>query len=199
MADFNKIYSGDKNAWGMEVSPILINALKYIKRGLVLDIGCGQGKETIYLANKGFDVVALDSSSVAIDQIKEIIKKNKLKNIRAVNSDIIDFEIKKNAYDLILCFNVLYFLEKSTARRIVKKIQEGMKKGGIIAMSLFTVHDTFYNEQKKHRFYVETNEVRGLFENFEILDYFEGIINEPRHASYPDPHTHGVVKIVAKN
>jgi 2-polyprenyl-3-methyl-5-hydroxy-6-metoxy-1,4-benzoquinol methylase len=198
MANFNKMYSEDKKAWRDDVSSILISALSYVKGGRVLDLGCAQGKESLFLCDKGFNVVAVDSSSVAIEQLKTKVKKDKLENIEAIESDVVDFKIEKDKYDLIICFNVLYFLKRAQALKVIKDIQDGLRMDGIVAMSLFTVQDPFYNKEKKERFYVETDQIKRLFSKFEILDYFDGTISDSGHASLPEPHSHGVVKLIAK-
>ena len=50
----------------------------YPKRGKLLDLGCGQGRDAIPLARMGFEVTAIDSSSVGIAQMKQIAQNEHL-------------------------------------------------------------------------------------------------------------------------
>ena len=45
---------------------IIARALEFVSSGKVLDIGCGEGLDSVFLAKKGFDVAALDNSEYAI-------------------------------------------------------------------------------------------------------------------------------------
>ena len=49
-----------------------------LKKGKLLDLGCGQGRDAIPLARMGFDVVGMDNSSVGITQLNAVAKKEKL-------------------------------------------------------------------------------------------------------------------------
>jgi len=63
-----------------------------------LDIACGMGRHSKYLASKGFTVDALDISSVAIEHL------NNIPNINAIEVDFDTFTLPKEKYDLIVCF-----------------------------------------------------------------------------------------------
>jgi len=55
----------------------------------MLELGCGQGRDTLFFASKGIEVSALDYSSVAIDGLIELAKeRNLLSNIRASVYDV---------------------------------------------------------------------------------------------------------------
>ena len=92
-----------------------------------LDIACGMGRHSKYLASLGFKVDALDVSSVAIGH---------LQNMRNINAKEVDFDtytLPKEQYDLIVC---TYFLE----RRLFPQIIDALKPNGIILMETF-LHD----------------------------------------------------------
>ena len=66
-----------------------------------LDVASGAGRNSIYLANNGFDVEALDISSVAL----EVLNNKGFKNISCKFVDLDEYEISKNSYDLIVMTN----------------------------------------------------------------------------------------------
>ena len=72
-------YMGDKTYWDSKfeirgdslLSPekALINNIGYLKKGTVLDVACGDGRNTLYLLQKGFDVTGVDFSNKALERL----------------------------------------------------------------------------------------------------------------------------------
>jgi len=89
-----------------------------------LDIACGMGRHSKYLASLGFEVDALDISSVAIEQLQDIA------NINAREVDFDTYILPKENYDLIVC---TYFLE----RKLFPQMIDALNPGGIIIMETF--------------------------------------------------------------
>jgi len=54
--------------WGSEPNRFLVEAVADLDRGTALDLGCGQGRNALWLAEQGFTVTGLDLSPVAIEQ-----------------------------------------------------------------------------------------------------------------------------------
>ncbi len=103
----------DKQRWDekhskntMPQEPIqLIKEYAHLATGKsALDIACGNGRHSRYLASLGFEVDALDVSSVAIEQLKG------QKHIHAMEVDFDSYKLPKEKYDLIVC---TYFLERT--------------------------------------------------------------------------------------
>lgn len=92
-----------------------------------LDIACGLGRHSKYLAEQGFEVDALDISSVAISQLQG------LPNITAKEVDFDSYILPKEKYDLIVC---VYFLDRSLFDPMI----DALKPNGIIIMETF-LHD----------------------------------------------------------
>jgi cyclopropane fatty-acyl-phospholipid synthase-like methyltransferase len=198
MSNYNKIYKSNKSVWGSKVNPIIGKALKFFKtkQGLkALDLGCGQGKEAFFLAKKGFDVTAIDSSSAAIKQIKEKTKNYKLP-IKSICRDVANYKIKKGGYDIIAAMNVLQFLEKKEVMNLINNVKAGLRNNGLAVLSAFTTKDASRQSKKKLRYYFKQGEMRYCFKDFKILYYSEKIISDSGHPSMPWPHQHGIVEII---
>ncbi len=89
-----------------------------------LDIACGLGRHSKYLASKAYKVDALDISSVAISELQE------LKNIHPKEVDFDSYLLPKEKYDLIIC---VYFLKRSLFTQMI----DALKPNGIILMETF--------------------------------------------------------------
>lgn len=121
MQNYNEIYSTSNTLDGIKSSQMLSLVWKnFLSNSKILDLGCGQGIDSLFLSKNGFSVTAVDSSDVAINQIK--IKKDefKLDNLELICGDINDFNIEKNKYQVIICRNVLNFLDKDKSLKILK-------------------------------------------------------------------------------
>jgi methylase of polypeptide subunit release factors len=79
---WNKVYARDASFFGDDPSNFGLDCLEEFKKqkhgvNKILELGCGQGRDTIFLASNGLDVVAIDSSQVAIDALSNTITKKK--------------------------------------------------------------------------------------------------------------------------
>lgn len=197
--NYNKIYKINGSVWENKVNSIILKALKFLKTKQalkVLDLGCGQGKEAFFLAKKGFDITAVDSSKIAIKQIKEKTRNNKLP-INAIYCDAANYKIKNSEYDIIAAMNVMQFLEKEEVVNLIKNIKTSLKNNGLIVLSAFTTKDASRQSKKKLRYYFKPGEMKRYFKDFKILYYSEKIVLDSGHPSMPWPHQHGVVEIIS--
>ena len=81
---------------------------KYInstKGNKALEIACGGGRNSVFMAQNDFEVTALDISELAIDSLNN---KN-FPNIKALVADLEEYKIEKNSYDLIIQTNFLSY------------------------------------------------------------------------------------------
>jgi len=122
-----------------------------------LDIACGNGRHSKYLASLGFEVDALDISSVAIEQ---------LQNIPHIHTKQVDFDtymLEKNKYDLIVC---TYFLE----RKLFPQMIEALKPNGIILMETFLHDEDNERTPSNPAFRLNEGELEAYFDHkMEIL------------------------------
>ena len=102
----------------------------------VLDLGIGQGRNSIPLAELGFNVTGVDYSTKCLE-----ICKNTCNKLNLVQSDIRTFDIKKDKFDIILSGYVLHFLHKNDSYQIIKNIKNKIKDHGIVYISVFSLED----------------------------------------------------------
>lgn len=106
---------------------------KYLKKGdRILEIGAGTGAYSLYYANKGYQVDAVELVQANVDVMKSKIKHNM--NINAIQGNALDLSMyEDNTFDITLCLGPLYHLFKSDETN--KAIQEAIrvtKPGGKI-------------------------------------------------------------------
>ena len=192
--------------FGQKLNPKIEELIKILPfRGKVLDIGAGMGTNSIFLAERGFNVTCMDSNKEVI----EVIKKTH-PNINAVNQNVLDFEFKKNEYDLILAINVLNFFKLDDIKNIINNIIESLKKNGLIYLQIFSINDQSYNKflelaEKsggQNTFYSrKTQSFTHFFNKQELIDFFdkntiidiEELIIKDNHPPNGE-HEHGIIR-----
>lgn len=115
-----------------------------------LDIACGTGRHSKYLASLGFEVDALDISSVAVEQLKDT------PHIHVKEVDFDTYTLPKEQYDLIVC---TYFLE----RKLFPQMIDALKPNGIILMETFLHHPDNERAPSNPAFRLNEGELEATF------------------------------------
>lgn len=138
--------------------------LKHLNGNKILDIACGSGRNSIYLANNNYIVDAYDISKTALNKIDGY----NIKNLSTYEIDLDKFNPKNLDYDLILMTN---FLD----RELIKRISKAMKKNSLFFIETYMNHELNEKKQSNPNFLLEKDELKSMFEksSFEILDYDE--------------------------
>ncbi len=153
-------------------STILKKYLRFLPRGKVLDLAAGEGRNTIFLAEHGFDVEAMDISKVALSRARKLARAKGVR-IKTIAADLDTYAIPKERYELVIDF---YFLD----RGLIPRIKKSLNKGGMV------VFETYTAEQKKlgtggpgqDKYVLKPNELLQLFRGFHVLFYREGVFRE---------------------
>jgi len=129
--------------------------------GKALDIAAGIGRNTHYLAEKGFVVDAVDYSDVALSKIKDIATINK------IEADLDTYSFNVNSYDLIVNCNYL-------DRRHFPLIKEALVEGGVLIFETFIkTEGEGYHQPSNLDFVLRTNELLHAFIGLDIVYYEE--------------------------
>jgi tellurite methyltransferase len=199
MEKYNKIYAASNIGEDIKPSQILNLIWKnFLPNSKILDLGCGQGGDSLFLAKNNFFVTAIDSSDVAINQIKTKKDEFGLDKLELICEDINNFNIEKDKYQAIICRNVLNFLDKDKALKIIKSLQNNTEESSYIIIEVFTKNDPSFFSDNKFVSYFEEQELLNIFSGYKIFYYLENIILDPGHPGFLNPHKHGVARIIAQ-
>lgn len=195
---FDSRYSTKEFYWGLEPHHLVINAIPYLPpHAKILDLGCGEGKDSFFLAKNDFDVTAVDFSEVGIKKLTEYSIKENLK-IQTQVSNIQSYIEDCGDFDAVLAMNALQFLKKDTVTTVIEKIQSKTKPRGLHVIASFVAEDF---EQKKlvaaeGGYYFDEGELRSLYKDWSILFYEEKLGDWETHGE-PE-HRHYTVKLIAQ-
>ena len=180
------------------------------EKSLVLDVGAGQGRNSIFLATKLLSVHALEPSKVAANALRRIAAESKL-DITVFSENLEIFKRPQMAYEGIMVFGLIPDLTWTSINTLLEKIDDWSKPGTIVWLTGFTTLDPrfqFYRKNWKEvspnsfsspngriRTYLETDQILTLFPKHTVLHHWEGL--GPLH-SHGDGELeqHGMFEVV---
>jgi ubiquinone/menaquinone biosynthesis C-methylase UbiE len=195
------------NLWGAEAVPAAKKAVEIfnISSGWVLDLPCGDGRNTVALAKKIPYVVAADASPNALKITSKVLRSHGIKNCVLVESDIFNLKFIENQFDGIFCWDVLGHLQN--VEPAIAELLRVCKPGGKVIGSLFALGDStrgvdmrplggteeyIYANTFYYKFYTESD-VLDLLQKFEASVGTLELVkwNEPPHEGFREyPHEH---------
>ena len=150
----------------------LVENVEILAKDRVLDVAMGNGRNSIYLAKLGFSIEGIDISKEAVSTALELAQKAGV----TINTQVVDLEryvIKKEAYEVIMCFNYLQ-------RSLIPQIKDGLVKGGMVVYETFIVDQAQFGKPKNPDYLLKHNELLNMFSDFRCLRYREGIFEGSR-------------------
>lgn len=135
-------------------APLLVDAIRSLVPGRALDLACGGGRNAFYLAERGWDVVAIDGSPMAIANLREVST--------TVDARVLDLErnavpFPDESFDLVCIINFLHRPLFAEARRLTRR-------GGWILSAIHTVKSSM-----NPKYAIALGELRSYFSDWEIL------------------------------
>lgn len=148
----------------------------------VLDLGCGTGRHTYFMADRGFNVHACDISDARLKITKELIQEAGLENVEYSIQDMYSLTFKDNLYDAILCIWVQGHGIKEEVEKGIKELYRVLKEGGTVITDFVTIEDSTYGigteiapktfvggrpgEENIPHYYTTREELEIMFKNF---------------------------------
>ncbi|MDT3251881.1 SAM-dependent methyltransferase TehB [Serratia sp. root2] len=151
----------------------VIEAARQIAPGKTLDLGCGGGRNSLYLNLKGFDVTAWDKHLPSIEKLNGIIDGEALSHIRAGAQDLNTHSVS-GEYDFILSTVVFMFLNRERIPSLVQEMRNGTLNGGhnLIVAAMDTPD---YPCSLPFPFTFKPGELKDYYRGWEILKYNEDV------------------------
>ena len=119
--NYDALYGATKDALGPPTDVIVAFFDDYgNERARVLDVGCGQGRDALFIARRGHRVTGVDLSPNGISDLSAVAEKESLP-IEAIVADITTF-VPSGAFDIILIDRTLHMLKKAEARSVLARL-----------------------------------------------------------------------------
>jgi len=198
----SKAWNWDANAsdfWKTVAPEFLPVGLEWRAAGFrrAFDLGCGLGRNAIFLAQNGFDVSAFDLSQAGVAELERRAAGLGLRIATAVG-DMLDLPYEDDSFDCVVAFHSIYHTDLAGLRRVVVGISRVLVTGGELFVTLnskssdawrlfadrriddHTLLKTEGPEIDVPHTYLDYEEVGGILRGFsimkiqEIIDFWEG-------------------------
>jgi tellurite methyltransferase len=155
--------------------PLLVRTVENLRPGCALDVACGAGRNAIFLAERGWQVTAVDASRIAIELTTARAAQSGVHvDARVANLERGEFVIVPATYDLIC---VCYYLQ----RDLFHQIRAGVRLGGMVIAAIHMVDDELDIKPMNPAFLLQPGELSAEFCEWEILHNYEGRATESGH------------------
>ena len=148
----------------------VIAASDTVPPGKALDLGCGQGRNALYLALKGYDVTAVDQNPNPLYALSDLAAQENLP-LQIAGYDI-NAAALDEPYDFIVATVVFMFLQAGRVPDIIANMQQNTARGGYnLIVSAMNTDD--YPCPMPFSFTFKENELRDYYQGWELAEYRE--------------------------
>jgi 2-polyprenyl-3-methyl-5-hydroxy-6-metoxy-1,4-benzoquinol methylase len=141
--------------------------------GRALDVAGGAGRNSMWLAARGWDVALVDISPRAVELARAEAARRGLRVAASVSDLTVDL-LPEGPWDLVL---MIHYLQRDLFPRLV----ESLAPGGVLAFSIATQRNLERHRRPPEAYLLEKDEAPGLVDTLEILMATEGWTDEDRH------------------
>jgi protein-L-isoaspartate O-methyltransferase len=188
--NYDDDYLKTRELFGTEAEPTVAKFQHLLEPGgLILDIGAGQGRNCLPLAQAGFVVHAIEPSRTAANAISE--NAAELSVAVNVHADTVENFQRTEKFDGIMVFGLIPDLDWLGIEQLVEKIKALGAHGTLVWLTGFTTNDPSLYEIRKTwqeiapnsfrhgdgrvRTYLEPRQILRLFKNRRVLHHWEGL------------------------
>lgn len=120
------------------------NLVSYFNSGLLnhgkaLDIGCGNGRNSLYMAHKGFEVYGIDFAKSPIDRAKQLAKEQSIE-VNFICKSIFDFQCEPENFDFIYDSGCFHHVKPHRRNQYLNNVLKLLKPDGYFAMNCFNLN-----------------------------------------------------------
>jgi tellurite methyltransferase len=188
--------------WGSEPGSLIEKLAEIVpsfKNFSVLDAGCGEGKNSFFLADKGALVDAYDISQLAIEHAENLKFGHRVENVSFRSQDIRTVDLNAATFDVVIAYGLMHCLADETAIvAMTELLKRSTKNGGHLVLCAFndrsqdlSAHPGFTPTLLPHTAYL------SMFTGWEIIEVSDKDLQET-HPHNNIPHTHSMTRIIAK-
>lgn len=158
----------DKGMVQFEILNKVRSAVEFFKERnyvRVLDLGCGTGRHSLFLAQNGFEVFASDVSPMGIKIALQNAKNAKLENINFLTHDMREIPFKENFFHAVICTLAIDHGTIADVQQTINEVYRVLKNEGAFIVDFMSIEDETYGKGIK----IEENTFKSSMEGEENI------------------------------
>ncbi len=134
----------------------------------VVDVGCGSGRDILWLKNRGYDVIGLERSSGLAGLARTHTA------CRIIEADFETYDFAKLSADALLLIGTLVHLPRSQFSKVLKTICRALKKHGFLLITMKQGKGIFTDPDGRQFYLWQDEDLRDVFQsqNLPVIDFF---------------------------
>jgi adenylylsulfate kinase-like enzyme len=138
----------------------------------MVELGCGNGRDSVYFAARGLQVTALDMSEEAISQLQN----RKTPNARFICGDFVNSDVHQpDSYDYAYSRFTIHSINRNQEQVLLGNLYRGLRPGGKLFIEVRGINDPLFGKGKlvEHNAYFYDNHYRRFIVLDELVDSLE--------------------------
>ncbi|MCL2300801.1 MAG: class I SAM-dependent methyltransferase [Firmicutes bacterium] len=140
-----------------------------------LELGCGEGRNAIYMAGRGMEVTAIDLSPVAINHARKLARKRKT-NVEFLAKNIFQIDLEHHGYDFVYDSGCFHHLTPHRRLSYLDLLEYALVPGGYFGLTCFAWGENCADEVDDWAFY-DGRHVGAAFTEERLRDFFGGMFD----------------------
>ena len=176
-------YNAESFAYGTNPNDFLAIASQHLRKSSdILTIGEGEGRNAVFLAKQGHDVVATDQSDIGMAKAHKLAEQSGC-TIKTIAADLAEFDFGSECYDAVV--SIFCHLPEELRKKVHSEIKISLRKGGLYIIESYSPDQLSHNTggPKDVSWLVTLDELQQKFSDFEIL-HGESLVREVVEGSH---------------
>lgn len=172
-------YMGDKEYWNDKFTkrsdkPLmpeksLVDNINYFKKGTVLDVACGDGRNTLFLLDNKFEVTGIDFSNKALERLRMFANNNNY----SVKTEQVDLSETEALNDIGIFDNIVINHYRLNEKQLIN-LEEHLSEKGILFICGFG-HNHKVDSKIRKGDLIQLSDFEGMKQSFEMIKYDEKV------------------------
>ncbi|MBI4588474.1 MAG: class I SAM-dependent methyltransferase [Candidatus Rokubacteria bacterium] len=180
------IWGTEPSSFAREVSELLPPAAR------VLDLGCGEGRDSVFFASRGYQVTGVDASRAGLRKAERLAREGGVE-VRWLPGNMARLPVE-GPFDLVYSCGAIHYVSRRERARLFPKLKALTPPGGYHAHIVFTDR-AVYREKGEVIDYFAPEELARAYANWLILQREEKLIACAQDGT---PHRHSVEELIVK-
>ncbi len=163
-AEWDATYAEQHTVWSGHPNAQLVAETSRLAPGTALDVGCGEGADAVWLAQRGWDVTAVDISAIALDRARGHALSAEV-NISFERADLVDTPPAPSSYDLVSA--QFFHLPDPPRQETYRGLGAAVRPGGHLLVVGHYPSEHIGNDHPERLF--TTGEIVELFADWHVV------------------------------